>query len=95
MSNRMEKYWIEQARKTLCKGLHAELQGRKLVITKDNKPFTNFSIGATLDWMSGNFSINGQIVYQWDRGRRKKRRKYDCWETHAETIVHVINGHSK
>lgn len=92
--NRSDRYWMQQRRKELARGLHAELQGNKLVITKHGQPFKDFTIGATMDWMSGSFSIRGELFYQWDAGRRKVRRKFDCWETHAAIIVKLINQFS-
>ena len=55
------------------------------------KEIKDFSIGATMDWMSGNFSLHGQVIISWDRGRRKKRGPFDNWKSKGQTICDTIN----
>jgi len=91
MKTRQERYWEEQEKKKLCRGLKAIFENNTLSITKDGEPFENFTIGATTDWMSGSFSLYHQVVYSWDGGRRKKRNKTDRWSYHGKVICDMIN----
>ena len=93
MNTRIERYWQEQARKRLLAPLAATFEGDTLKLTKDGKEFTNFSTGATLDWMSGNFAVEGSVVLSWDCGRRKKRRTTDCWHYIGQGICDMVNHH--
>lgn len=103
LQRRAEREEHCRAATQLCAGLSARIDHRiegsrsihTLVITKDGEPFKDYTIGATQDWMSGNFSIFGRVVYSWDRGRRSKRREWDNWEHHSKCIVDTINYFSK
>lgn len=89
----------------LCAGLEARVDHKvipntntsvhTLIITKDGEPFTGYTIGATEDWMSGNFSISGRVVYGWDRGRRTKRDQFDNWLHHSKCIADTVNYFAK
>lgn len=103
LQRRLRNEEYRQAALELCAGLKAKVVRKRkgnlatftLVITKNGKPFKDFTIGASLDWMSGNFSISGRVIYGWDRGRRTKRREHDCWQTHAYHIADIVNHFSK
>lgn len=103
LQRRLEREEYCRAATQLCVGLSAridrKIEGNRsihtLVITKNGEPFTDFTIGATLDWMSGNFTISGRVVYGWDRGRRTKQRPHDSWEHVSQCIVDTINYFSK
>lgn len=103
LQRRLRNEEYRQAALQLCSGLKARVVHKvqnncdsyTLAITKNGKPFKDFTIGATLDWMSGNFSISGRVIYGWDRGSRTKRREHDCWKTHAYHIADIVNHYSK
>ncbi len=97
MNSKIDRYWKEQERKSLMRGFSATFNdGRLEVFDSNGEPFHEFSVGATRDWMSGNFSFKGRVVLQWDRGRRKKRDpRYDSWNYHGQVIADMINRYGK
>jgi hypothetical protein len=102
MRNRLQRYWEQQERtqrlKRLCRGLHAEFRDGSLIVTKDGQPFKEFTIGASLDWKSGQFSLYNELVFRWERTERTngptKGIKH-CWAYYAPLIVEMINTNAK